>query len=153
MKRKSLSGHTLITEATRASGEVLADQMREMAEAGHDIERSKIEVQLKLFTEKMQYQCEKDLKLHETSCIANENARLAILKQNEVVQCLTQLSSMLSMGLRLPNGRSAGSEPELAPPYVVQEVSVPSSGPPIPKIIPHHGNTDTIGGKVNPNTV
>ena len=85
VKRKSLSGHTLIVEATRASGEVLAGQMREMAEAGRDIERSKIEVQLRLFTEQMQFQCEKDLKLHESNCIANENARLAILKQNEVV--------------------------------------------------------------------
>ena len=118
VKRKSLSGHTLIAKATRASSEVLAGQMQEMAEAGHDIERSKIEVQLRLFTEQMQYQREKDLKLHESSCIANENARLAILKQNEVVQCLTQLSSVLSMGLHLPNGRSAGSEPQLAPPYI-----------------------------------
>ena len=153
VKRKSLSGHTLIAEATRASGEVLARQMREMAEVGRDIERPKIEVQLKLFMEQMQYQREIDLKLHESSCIANENARLAILKQNEVVQCLTQLSSVLSMGLRLSNGRSAGSEPELAPPNVVQEVLVPSNGPPIPKIIPHHGTTDTTGGKANPDTV
>ena len=38
VKRKSLSGHTLIVEATRASGEVLAGQMREMAEASRDIE-------------------------------------------------------------------------------------------------------------------
>ena len=153
VKRKSLSGHTLIAEATRAIGKVLASQMREMAEAGRDIKRSKIEVQLRLFTKQMQYQRVKDLKLHESSCIANENARLAILKQNKVVQCLTQLSSVLSMGLRLPNGRSAGSEPELAPPYVVQEVSVPSTSPLIPKIIPHHGNTDTTSGKANPDTV
>ena len=53
VKRKSLSGHTLIAQATRASGNMMAGQMKEMAEASREMERSKIEVQLKLFSEQM----------------------------------------------------------------------------------------------------
>ena len=80
VKRKSISGHDLIAEATKASGVVMADQMHEMAEASRDLERSKLEVQLKLFAEQMDYQREKDRRLHESSLIANENAKLAIEK-------------------------------------------------------------------------
>lgn len=90
VRRKSISGHSLIAQATKASGDVMAGQMREMAEASRDLERSKIEVQLKLFSEQMQFQREKDRRLHESSCIANENAKLAIEKQGEVVKCLAQ---------------------------------------------------------------
>ena len=39
--------------------------------------------------------------MYETSVIANENARLAILKQGEVVSCLAQLSNVLCMGLNV----------------------------------------------------
>ncbi|KAG0565380.1 hypothetical protein KC19_8G185700 [Ceratodon purpureus] len=73
VRRKSLSGHT----------------MQEIADASRELERSKIEVQLKLFTEQMAYQREKDRRMYETATIANENARLAILKQGEMVSCLS----------------------------------------------------------------
>ena len=58
----------------------MAFQLRQMAEASRDLEKSKIEVQLKLFVEQMDYAREKDGCLYENSLIANENARLAILK-------------------------------------------------------------------------
>jgi hypothetical protein len=99
VRRKSMSGHNIIAEATKASGEVMASQMRDMAESSRELERNKIEVQLKLFTEQMAYQREKDRRLYENVVIANENARLAILKQGEVVSCLAQLSYVLSKGL------------------------------------------------------
>jgi hypothetical protein len=58
----------------------MASQMRDMAEASSELERSKIEVQLKLFTEQMAYQWEKDRHLYENATIANKNALLAIMK-------------------------------------------------------------------------
>ena len=57
--RKSLSGHNVIAEATKASGDVMASQLRQMARASRDLEKSKIEVQLKLFAKQMDYACEK----------------------------------------------------------------------------------------------
>jgi hypothetical protein len=56
VRRKSLSSHNVIADATKASGEVMAMQMRDMATASRELERSKIEVQLKLFSEQMEYQ-------------------------------------------------------------------------------------------------
>ena len=44
VRRKSLSGHTLIAQATRASSDIMAGQMKEMADASQELERSKIEV-------------------------------------------------------------------------------------------------------------
>ena len=44
IRRKSFSGHSLIAEAIRATGDVMARQMREMADASRDLERSKIDV-------------------------------------------------------------------------------------------------------------
>jgi hypothetical protein len=101
VRQKSLSGHNIIAEATKASEEVMAMQMRDMASASRELERSKIDVQLKLFSEQMEYQREKDRRLYESSLIANKNARLAIINQGEVVSCLAQLSSVLSMGLNV----------------------------------------------------
>jgi hypothetical protein len=66
VQRKSISSHNVIAEATKASGEVMAMQMRNMAAASRDLERSKIDVQLKLFSEQMEYQREKDRRLYET---------------------------------------------------------------------------------------
>jgi hypothetical protein len=54
----------------------MAMQMRDMAAASRDLEKNKIDVQLKLFLEQMEYQREKDRRLYETSVIANENAPL-----------------------------------------------------------------------------
>jgi hypothetical protein len=53
--RKSLSGHNIIAEATKASGEVMAMQMRDMTSASRELEKSKIDVQLKLVSEQMEY--------------------------------------------------------------------------------------------------
>ena len=113
-------GHGLIAEATKASDVVMADQMREMAEASRDLERSKLEVQLKLFAEQMDYQREKDRRLHESSLIANENAKLAIEKQGEVMKCLTHLSSVLGVGLTLSKRGSVGGQPHAAPPHILE---------------------------------
>jgi hypothetical protein len=97
-----------------------------MAEASRELERSKIEVQLKVFSEQMDYQREKDRRLYENSRIAQENARLAIMKQGEIVGCLAKLSSVLSQGLLvsrnvegpklLPNtsGQNTGAMPNIA---------------------------------------
>lgn len=101
VQRKSVSGHTVIAEATKATGAIMAAQMQEIADSSRDLERSKIDVQLKLFTEQMSYQREKDRKMYENAAIANENARLAILKQGEMVSCLSQLSHVLSTGLQM----------------------------------------------------
>lgn len=101
VRRKSLSGHSVIAEATKATGSIMAAQMQEIADSSRELERSKIEVQLKLFSEQMAYQREKDRRMYENATVANENARLSILKQGEMVNCLSQLSSVLSHGLTM----------------------------------------------------
>ena len=53
--RKSLSDHSVIAKANKASREALSMQMRDMAVASCDLERSKIDIQLKLFLEQMEY--------------------------------------------------------------------------------------------------
>ena len=50
----------VIVEAARASGEIMASLMKELAGASCELERSKIEVQLKIFGKQMEYQQEKD---------------------------------------------------------------------------------------------
>ena len=99
-------GHNVIAKATKAFGDIMASQLRQMAEASRDLEKSKIEVQLKLFAEQMDYAREKDHCLYENCLIANENACLAILKQGEVVSCLAQLSQVLSKGFIAPKSLS-----------------------------------------------
>ena len=100
--RKPWSGHNVIGEAMKASDDVMASQLREMPRASRDLEKSKIEVQLKLFAEQMDYACEKDCRLYGKFVIANENAHLAILKYGEVVSCLAQLSQLLNRVLTAP---------------------------------------------------
>ena len=75
VRRKNVSGHTVIAEATKTTGAVMATQMQTIAEASRELERSKIEVQLKLFSEQMEYQREKDRRMYEHAAAANENAR------------------------------------------------------------------------------
>jgi hypothetical protein len=41
----------VIVEAVKNSGALLAHEMKAMAEANHELERGKIDVQLKLFAE------------------------------------------------------------------------------------------------------
>jgi hypothetical protein len=110
-----VTGHNVIVEATKASGEVMVTQMRDMAAASWDLERSKIEVQLKLFAEQMAYQRKKDRRLYENAVIANENAHLAIQKQGEVVSCLSQLSSVLSLGLKVSSNDDKRGAPHAVP--------------------------------------
>jgi len=44
--------------------------------------------------------------MYENAAIANENARLAIMKQGEMVSCLAQLSNVLSHGLTMSSGNA-----------------------------------------------
>lgn len=53
--RKSVSSDTVITEARKATGAVIAQQMHDIAKASGDLEWSKFEVQLRLHSEKMVY--------------------------------------------------------------------------------------------------
>ena len=92
----------------------MAAQMQEIAEANRDIERSKIEVQLKMFSEQMEYQREKDSRAYENAKIANDNARLAIMKQGEMVSCLAQLPNVLSKGLSMSSEKGHGPASEIS---------------------------------------
>lgn len=49
-----------------------------------------MEIQLKLFAEQMEYQREKDRRVH-------ENAKLSIIKKGEVVECLSRLVAAQSL--------------------------------------------------------
>ena len=55
IKCRNITGHTVIAYATKATGAVMAQQMQDIADASRELERSKIEVQLKLFSEQMAY--------------------------------------------------------------------------------------------------
>lgn len=77
---KNLFGHTVIAEDTKATGVVIASQMQEIADASRELERSKIKVQFKVFTKQMAYKLEKDPRMYKNAAIANDNARLAIIK-------------------------------------------------------------------------
>jgi len=63
-----------------------------MSYSSRIVENSKIEVQLKLFSEQMQYQQDRDNRCHDIS-------KLSILKQGEVVNCLSNLAAVLSAGM------------------------------------------------------
>lgn len=69
-----------------------------MTTASSEAERNKMNLQLKLFTEQMDYQLWQDGRLHDNACIANDNTKLAIEKQSELILCLSQLSSVFSSG-------------------------------------------------------
>jgi len=51
VRRKNVSGHILIAEATEATGTILAIQMQDVTTTSMEIKRSKLEVQLQLFME------------------------------------------------------------------------------------------------------
>jgi len=114
VRRKNIFGHSVITKATRASGDVIMVQMCDIATAGRDLERSKIEVQLK-FIKQMEYQRERDWQLHDSVCATNNNIRLAIHKQDEVVKCLSNLSSVLSLRMNLSQKNVSTMEPQATP--------------------------------------
>ena len=48
----------------------------------------------------MAYQRERDIRVYEQSLLAVDNARLAILKQWEIILALGNISNMLALGLR-----------------------------------------------------
>jgi hypothetical protein len=100
IRRKSSRGVSALVEVAKASGEAIATQMKGMASMTKEAESNKLEVQLKLFSEQMTYQRERDMRVYEQSLLAAENARLAILKQGEIVLALSNISSVLSLGLR-----------------------------------------------------
>lgn len=92
--RRSVSRHLLIAEATRATGDALAMQMKEMAMETNALERSKLDVQQQFHSEQMQYQMQRDKRLH-------EHADKSIEKQGELIQCLSQLSTAITMGFQI----------------------------------------------------
>jgi hypothetical protein len=99
----------VIAKAAKTSGELLAHKMKAMAKASRELERGKIDVLLKLFVEQMDYQREKDKRLYKNTKIAQENARLSIIKQGEVVQALSKLFGVLRTGLFVtPDSKNNG---------------------------------------------
>jgi hypothetical protein len=137
VRRKSTSGHNIIADATRASGEVMATQMKVMGESSRALEESKMELNMKLFNAQMDYHLEKD-RLHQLNMYrVNDTARLAVERQSDVVKCLTKLSEVLSGGMNLPRGKQVPAEPQSAPSQEGNEATVkadvapaPSSGQP-----------------------
>lgn len=81
----------------------MATKMNQMADASRELENEKIEFQLKLFAEQLDYQRKRSMILQQTTRIANDNVRLAIDKQSGVVHCLSShlggLASIMSFGL------------------------------------------------------
>lgn len=77
----------------------MTNQLRDIAEASRDIERSKMELQMKLFSEQMEYQRHRDQRLHDHARNIDDNAKLAILKQSEVVHCLSELTAEFTTGV------------------------------------------------------
>jgi hypothetical protein len=69
-----------MTDVARHAREAMVEQLKEMREVSKTIEKEKLEVQLRLFTEQMSFLREKDTRLNENAKAAQENARLAIEK-------------------------------------------------------------------------
>ena len=80
----------------------------------------------------MSYQQEKDRRLYENAAIANDNARLSILKQGEMVSCLSHLSTVLSNSLSMNRNFAYPSMPQTAP----QEHN--TSGPTFYAVVSHN---------------
>jgi len=89
-----VNGHSLIAEATRATGDALALQMKEMATESNVLERAKLDVQQRFHSEQMQYQMQRDNRVH-------EHAEKSIEKQGELVHCLSLLSTAITMGFQV----------------------------------------------------
>jgi len=103
IKKKYVSKQFVIVDATQCIGEAMATKMNQMADASRELENEKIEFQLKLFAEQLDYQRKRSMILQQTTRIANDNVRLAIDKQFGVVHCLSShlggLASIMSFGL------------------------------------------------------
>jgi hypothetical protein len=104
-----------MAEATKATGDNMVAQMQELVGVNRESERNRLEVQLKLFAEKMLYQRDKDQRLYEQGHLAAQNAILAIMKQGELVQCLSAMSKFLSVGLMV-SGEQDVHHGSVAPP-------------------------------------
>jgi hypothetical protein len=91
--------YTALAEARKAIEDVMVVQIKELVRATRESETNCLEVHLKLFAKKMEYQMEKDQRLYEQGRIAAENARLAKKKQGELVECLSTISNVLHVGL------------------------------------------------------
>ena len=100
IRRKSSGGVSALVEVANALGEAIAIEIKEMISVTKETESNKLEVQLRLFSEQMAYQRERDMHIYEQSLLTADNARLAILKQGEIVLALANISSVLSLGLR-----------------------------------------------------
>jgi len=98
VKRKTMTGPALMADATRSTGMVMAMKMQTVSDASLQVERSKVELQMKMFQEQMIYQRERDIMLHETS-------RLTVMKQHEMVGCLKDLTAVLASGLNTNSKR------------------------------------------------
>lgn len=74
----------------------MVEQMAQMAGANQELESTKINQQLELFKEQMDYQRQRDHRLQEHAKMTNINTKLAIQKQGEaeswysVLQCYLQ---------------------------------------------------------------
>ena len=100
IRRKTSGGVSTLVEVAKSSSDAIATQMKELASVTKESESNKLEVQLRLFSEQMAYQRERDMRVYEQSLLAADNARLAILKQGEIVLALGNISSVLALGLR-----------------------------------------------------
>lgn len=60
--------------------ESMVQQLKDMSEVSRSTEKKKLEVQLWLFSEQMNFLQDKDVHLNENAKAAQENARLAIEK-------------------------------------------------------------------------
>ena len=134
VRRRSVSGQSLVAEATRATGDALTTQMKDMHTETNALERSRLEQQQRLYIEQMMYymerdkrqqenRMERDRRLHEHAKEVNENSRLSIEKQGELVQCLSQLSTAITMGFQMRQEHVRPS-PERAHPLSVTDMQV-----------------------------
>jgi len=53
VRRKTMTSHVLIAEATKLVADAMTSEMRHMSDSNRTMENTKIEVQLKFFLEQM----------------------------------------------------------------------------------------------------
>ena len=61
---KSLGTHTCLLEAIKSSVDIIAHQIKEMANATKEMESKKLEAQLNLFVEQMTYETECEIRIY-----------------------------------------------------------------------------------------
>lgn len=99
IRRKTISSHAMYVDVARANGEIMVQQLKDMSTLTRETEHKKMDIQLRLFSEHMDFLRTKDRRLHETSLLANQNALVAIQKQGELVKCLADIANVLGKGL------------------------------------------------------